>query len=149
MQQPVQMSWDGIYGRLDLATKLTVLYLAASWIALPVFVIRSAIAFWQPISNLQDVRVSSLLQIRLRAMSRWMRLTVLILLVYSAFESLHSLGAISTGSAIGSRVIAGTMGRILSIWAVGLWLLVALWIADSIFSRRLARSNSLQQFSSR
>jgi hypothetical protein len=163
--QTGQVRWDAIrepFG-LDLTTKLVALYLMASVLAflvlsirfLPVLKrLRASVALLRahkPIpsdTDGQQVNADNPMEKQFRiactaiqsavvALRRWVQLTVLILLAYSATEIVDLLREISLNKVIGTSAISGSLANIASTWMCALWLFVVLWIANWMLSHRL------------
>jgi hypothetical protein len=150
----------------DLTTKLTELYLMVSVLALVVLAIR----FFPTLTRLrasaaalrnqlflsanatgpgddgghlakQPFEVAyKRMQVALTALRKWVQLTVLVLLAYSATEFTDILRGIAASKMIGTSALSGSLAQIFSMWTAGLWFLVALCVVDWILSDRLARS---------
>jgi len=175
MQPEPQVGWDALTVNVhyDLTTKLTVLFLVASGIVLFFRAIRSIGVFWRlktsgavlragPGSSADDTRQTSsairaaerqfnnacsVLQIAQVSVSRWSRLTLLILLLYSATEFAGLFSLISREKMIGISALSGSIANILNMWTAGLWLVVALSIANWILASRVARCREVRQSS--
>jgi hypothetical protein len=150
----------------DLTTKLTELYLTVSVLALVVL----AICFLPELTRLrasaaalrkqmflsasaagpgddgghptkQPFEVAyRRIQVALTAARKWVQLTVLVLLAYSATEFTDIRRGISSSKMIGTSAVSGSLAQIFSMWTAGLWFLAALCVASWILSDRLARS---------
>jgi len=173
MQTGPQVGWDvlTVDVHYDLITKLTVLFLVVSGVVLFFRAVRSIGPFWrlktsgamlrtgrgpsaddsQEISptiqaaEQQFNNACSVLQIAQISVSRWSRLTLLILLLYSATEFAGLFSLISREKMTGISALSGSVANILNIWTAGLWLLVALSIADWILASRVARCREVRR----
>jgi hypothetical protein len=167
-----QVEWDlsRVSYRNDLTTKFTALYLMVSMLVFLVQVIRflptlrrlrlsatvlrasiptpsdadarqvpAASPAAQPFRTARDAIQRTLMELR-----RWVQLTALILLAYSATEIADELRRISRYKMTGMSALSGSLGQIFSMWEVALWFMVVLWIANWILSGRLAHCADLQ-----
>ena len=139
-----QGGWDAITvdHHYDVTTKLTALYLLASaavYVAL-------AVKFLMRVGRTKKLESSQFAErTALANVDTWARLTVLILLAYSATECADLLWLISREKMIGLSALSGSLAQILSMWTAGLWLLVSLWIANWILSGRVTRNNEARE----
>jgi hypothetical protein len=138
------VEWDAIaepYG-LDLTTKLTALYLMVSMLGFLVALLRflpirkrlrASVALLRAQKTLpadagnrlvnddspatQQCRSAcTALQVALARLRRWMQLTVLILLAYSAREIANLLREISMSKMAGISALSRSLGQIFSMW---------------------------------
>jgi hypothetical protein len=158
-------TWDAltVYYYIDLTTKLTVLYLAVSVLALIVFAIRllptvrnlRALASSREQNDLPDESVSpgvqsfrslpvslgptcDRIQAAVMSLQKWSRLTVLVLLAYSATEFSSLFRGISLNKMAGVGALTGAWAELFSMWTFAFWFLVALCLASWFLSVRLA-----------
>jgi hypothetical protein len=167
-----QVEWDAVTigYHIDLTTKFTVLYLIASTL---VFLVRavsfvpmlrrlrvSAALLREPILTPSDAESQQMraanptvqrfriaraaIQRALLELRRWMQLTALILLAYSATEIASELRRISIYKMTEISSLSGSLGQIFSVWEVALWFVVVLGVANWILSERLARCADLR-----
>src|SRR5271155_1453529 len=164
--------WDAlsVNYQYDLTTKLTVLYLTVSILVFVILAIRSlpilrrlklsaaTLRAQKPTSSdtddqqmhaanpaLQRFRIACVaIQSVLVDLGRWVQLTMLILLAYSATEIADELRRISMYKMTGIGALSGLLGQICSMWVVALWFIVVLCIASWILSDRLARCADLR-----
>jgi hypothetical protein len=121
MQQPGQVGWgepETIYRYIDPITKLTTLYLVISALALLIITVRFLLARGRVKSAAAVTNLWS-----------WFRLTVLVLLLYSATEFAEGFRGISIQKMTGISALTGQLSEMFEMWTAGLWLLVALCIA--------------------
>jgi hypothetical protein len=142
---PTPVGWDitSIRQVFDLTTKLTILYLALSVIALVLFVVW--FVFREALAALRKTRTPEVGYGRARVaiveLRKWAQLTALVLLAYSATELAELLSSISATKTIGISALAGSLAQIFSMWTAGLWFLTALCVLSWFLSARLARSS--------
>jgi hypothetical protein len=161
------VKWDAIgepFG-LDLTTKFTALYLMASVLVFVVVAIRSLVILRRlgvsaALLRMQDTESPNTdarqsgadssptqqfkmayvtIQVAVVDLRRWMQLTVLILLVYSATETADLLRGISMTKMTGISALSGSLANVATMWIFVLWLMAALWVANWILSHRLTR----------
>ena len=166
MQEP-EVGWDPLTVdvHFDLTTKLTLLFLTVSAIVFVFRAIWTIRTFWRlrtseaalrkrPVPSAGNslevdpaIRAAeqqfdsacATLQMARISVSRWSRLTLLILLLYSATEFAGLFSLISRTKMTGISALSGSMANILDMWTLGLWLLVALSIANWILTSHVAR----------
>jgi hypothetical protein len=142
---PGPVGWDitSIRQVFDLTTRLTILYLALSVIALVLFALW--FVFREVLAALRKIRTPEVGYGRARVaiveLRKWAQLTALVLLAYSATEIADLLSAISASKATGISALTGSLAQIFSMWTAGLWFLAALCVLSWILSARLARSS--------
>lgn len=164
--------WDArsVYYSFDLTTKFTVMYLMISAVVFLVLAIRFLPILWRFRASVVLLRTqntlkadsdgqrvnaenparhqfrgaSASIEAALMALRRWVQLTALILVAYSATEIADLLRGISATKMTGISALSGGLAQIVSMCVVALWLIVALSIADWILSRRLMRCADLQ-----
>ena len=173
MQEP-EVGWDllSVNVHYDLTTKLTVLFLVGSGILLFFRAIRSIRIYWRLKTSAGLLRkeagpsaddtqetssairtterqfnnACSVLQIAQVSFSRWFRLTLLILVLYSATEFASLFSLISRERMVGISALSGSIANILNMWTAGLWLIVALSIANWILASGVARCREVRQY---
>ena len=171
MQEP-QVGWDltTVYYRPDHPLQLTVLYLAVSILVFIVLAIRfflilarfrkalAALRAHSPRSSEskdQDAGAADSAASRFRAARRsihvalttlrsWTRLTIWILLAYSATEIAALLRIISDTKVIGRSALSGALAQVFTIWSLALCFLAALSSMAWILSHHLARTADLR-----
>ena len=156
--------WDAtsVYYYLDVTTKLTVLYLFVSVIALlscairllPMLkTLRASIATSrkQNVPNNDRFEPSyARVQAAVSSLRKWSQLTVLVLLAYSATELGSLFTGISLSKMTGVSALAGEWAEIFSMWKFASWFLVALCLSSWFLSNRLARyDDAVSRFSPR
>jgi hypothetical protein len=166
------VGWDALTVDVhhDLITELTVLFLLVSGIVFIFRAIRSIGAYWRlktstavlgskpsaPAADTQETSpviqaaqqkfdtAWSVLQIAQTSVSKWSRLTLLILLLYSATEFASLFSLISREKTIGISALSGSIADVLNMWVAGLWFLLALSIAGWILASLLMRCDVRQ-----
>ncbi len=169
--------WDAqsVYYSFDLTTRFTVIYLVISAVVFLVLAIRflptlrrlRASAALLRIQTAEQSNADSqrdngespaalrfktacaAIQVALVAVRRWVQMTVLILLAYSATEIADEFRRISISKMTGISALSGLLGQIVSMWVVALWFMVALCIASWILGDRLMRCADLRADSRR
>ena len=169
--------WDAqsVHYSFDLTTRFTVIYLVISAVVFLVLAIRflptlrrlRASAALLRIQTAEQSNADSqrdngespaalrfktacaAIQVALVAVRRWVQLTVLILLAYSATEIADEFRRISISKMTGISALSGLLGQIVSMWVVALWFMVALCIASWILGDRLMRCADLRADSRR
>ena len=169
--------WDArsVNYSFDLATKFTVMYLIASAVVFLVLAIRflpilrlfkSSAALLrtqtaeqsdadsqrgngESLAALRFKTARAAIQVALVAVRRWVQLTVLILLAYTATEIADEFRRISVSKMTGISALSGSLGQIVSMWVVALCFMVALCIANWILGDRLMRCADLRANSRR
>lgn len=157
MQTDSQVSWDPPYisYRLDLTTKLTILYLMISGLVFLFCTIkflltnhrlktfRAALRKETPAAEQNyttQLKIAySGLQRAQTSLTKWSRSTILVLLIYSANQSADIFSFISHNRSIGISVMAGSLANLFNMWRAGLWLLLAFSTANWILTNRLKR----------
>jgi hypothetical protein len=150
---------------LDLTSKLAVIYLMISALVFLVLAIRflpilrqlrasvtvlrtentqTAHADGQHVNAENPARhqfrgASAAIEAALLALRKWIQLTALVLLAYSATEIADLLRGISLNKMIGISALSGSLAQIALMWMFAFWLMVALWIAHWILSHGLTR----------
>ena len=156
--------WDAtsVYYYLDVTTKLTVLYLFVSVIALLAFAIRllptlKSLRALVQASRTQNVpnhgtfeRSYARIQAAVSSLRKWCQLTVLVLFAYSATELGSLFTGISLSKMTGVSALAGEWAEIFSMWKFASWFLVVLCLSSWFLSNRLARyDDAVSRFSPR
>jgi hypothetical protein len=169
--------WDAqsVYYSFDLTTRFTVMYLVISAVVflvlairfLPILrlfkssatLLRRQTAEHSDADSQRDKAESSAtlrfktacvaIQVALVAVRRWVQLTGLILIAYSATEIADEFRRISISKMTGISALSGLLGQIVSMWVVALWFMVALCIASWILGDRLMRCVDLRADSRR
>jgi|SRR5271170_2669425 len=164
--------WDArsVNYSFDLTTKFTVMYLMASAVVFLVLAIRFLPTLRRLRASAALLRIQTAeqsdadsqrdngespaalrfktacaaIQVALVAVRRWVQLTVLILLAYSATEIAAEFRRISISKMTGISALSGLLGQIVSMWVVALWFMVALCIASWILGDRLMRCADLR-----
>jgi len=169
--------WDAqsVYYSFDLTTKFTVMYLVISAVVFLVIAIRflPTLRRLRASTTLLRIRTAeqsdadsqrgngespaelrfntayAAIQVALVAVRRWVQLTVLILLAYSATEIADEFRRISISKMTGISALSGLLGQIVSMWVVALWFLVPLCLANWLLDDRLMRCADLRADSRR
>jgi hypothetical protein len=156
--------WDAttVYYYIDVTTKLTVLYLVVSVIALLSCAIRLlpmlkslrasiATSRKQNVPNNDRFEPSyARVQAAVSSLRKWSQLTVLVLLAYSATELASLFTGISLSKMTGVSALAGEWAAIFSMWTFASWFLVALCLSSWFLRNRLARyDDAVSRFSPR
>jgi hypothetical protein len=137
------VGWDVLTIRqaFDLTTRLTILYLALSVVALGLFVLWFVLR--EVLAAVRKTRIPEVGEARARVaiveLRKWSQLTALILLAYSAAEIADLLGFVSAAKTIGISALTGRLAQIFSMWTEGLWFVAALCVLSWILSARLTK----------
>jgi hypothetical protein len=169
--QESQVGWDisSVDYYIDGTTKFTALYLAVSIVAFAVLAIRflpalarfrvalAALRSRCTSASAEDSKANAVkalqrqlekarygFEVRLTGLRQWAKLTLLVLLAYSAVEIAALFREISFQRKTGISALSGSVANIFALWSPALWFLAALCVAEWILSRQLARSTDVR-----